>query len=257
MGAILALALVVLPQSGAGPLEARLAAWPDWNLPAPLERPGRRDLVYPEWFAGSWRAHGDDGSTYPVRFLTDPSGAITGDRAFNARALAAAVVGDLLLGVDNDPANPNRQIARLRSPGGTCFELESSVIGRRSARPSENVFLADELSLQVLHGPGAPRLSQVETLSRFERRADGGIDARQWQATYPSPSEGLRSRAGSTHQSGLRLERSPRAGSETAQPGQDPVPPLEQRQEQGMVGDAAHAMAGQRGTGTGRELQEG
>ena len=74
-----------------------------------------------------------------------------------------AVLGDALLTVQNDPANPNRQIARLSGDQ----QLESTVVGRRSSSPNARTFLADELALQVLHGPGDPRVSRVETLSRY------------------------------------------------------------------------------------------
>ena len=42
------------------PLEQRLLAWPAWSLPAPLPRPGRRDLVWPAWFAGDWEVSSED-----------------------------------------------------------------------------------------------------------------------------------------------------------------------------------------------------
>ncbi|MBE9154577.1 DUF6816 family protein [Cyanobium sp. LEGE 06113] len=208
MAAILALWFAVWPAAGSpgpSPLEARIAQWPAWSLPAPLTRPGRRDLAYPAWFEGAWLASDDDGSQYQVRFLRDGKGAVVGDRAFNAGAIGNALLGDALLGVENDPADPNRQIARLRGPEGTPFQLESSVIGRRSDQPATGAFLADELALQVLHGPGQPRLSRVETLSRFQLRSDGSIEARQWQATYPSPTAGLAAQASSSRGISLKL----------------------------------------------------
>ncbi len=208
MAAILALWFAVWPAAGSpdpSPLEARIAQWPTWSLPAPLTRPGRRDLAYPAWFEGAWQASDDDGNEYQVRFLRDGTGSVVGDRAFNAGAIGSALLGEALLAVENDPADPNRQIARLRGPEGTPFQLESSVIGRRSDQPATGAFLADELALQVLHGPGQPRLSRVETLSRFQLRSDGSIEARQWQATYPSPTAGLAARASSSRGISLKL----------------------------------------------------
>lgn len=208
VGAILALWFAAWPAAfspGPSPLEARIAHWPAWTLPAPLTRPGRRDLVYPPWFEGAWQASDDDGSDYQVRFLRDRQGSVVGDRAFNAGAIGNALLGDALLGVESDPADPNRQIARLRGPEGTPFQLESTVIGRRSDQPATGEFLADELALQVLHGPGQPRLSRVETLSRFQLRSDGSIEAQQWQATYPSPTAGLAAQASSSQRICLKL----------------------------------------------------
>jgi len=187
----LLLGLWLLPQPaaaspGSSALERRQQQWPAWRLPAPLARPGRQDLIYPDWFAGDWQVSSSDGSSYAVRFLRRPDGAVVGDRAFNARSVGQALLGPGLLRVANDPANPNRQIAVLAGDQ----QLESTVIGRRSEQPGPDSFMADELALQVLHRPGAPRVSQVETLSRYARQADGSIQAEQWQASFDAPGAG-------------------------------------------------------------------
>ncbi|MFY8149001.1 MAG: DUF6816 family protein [Prochlorococcaceae cyanobacterium] len=205
--------LLALPAAGwaAGPLEERLQHWPDWSLPAPLPRPGRGDLVYPFWFAGHWSVTerdpdsgrtGDPPLGWEVDFRPDRRGRIVADRAANAAAIGRALLGPALLRVEQDPADPNRQLARLRDGG----LLESTVIGRRTEAAGAEGFLADELSLQVLHGPGDPRVLRVETLSRYKRLADGGIAATQWQATYPSPAAGLRARPLASSRHGLRLD---------------------------------------------------
>ena len=183
---MLALLLTLLP--------ARAATWPDWQLPAPLKPAGTRDLLYPSWFAGDWTLSSspDEGSSEPpsaVRFARRANGSVVGDRAFNAQSVGQAVLGPALLAVDNDPSNPNRQLARLRGDQ----QLESTVIARRSESQGD-AFWADELALQVVHGPGAPRISRIETLSRYQHLDDGTITGDQWQATYASPSEGLGAR---------------------------------------------------------------
>jgi hypothetical protein len=190
-----------------GVLYERLQQWPTWNLPAPLARPGRADLLYPEWCAGHWQVRSSDGSSYEVRFPSTPAG-VVGDRAFNAAAVGRAVLGKGLLGVANDPANPNRQIARLRNADGQELELESTVVGRRSERPEPTVLLVDELALQVLHCGGAPLVSRVETLSRFERLSPDRIQVEQWQATYASPALGLAAPARRNDRFELSLSRS-------------------------------------------------
>lgn len=220
LAAILAL-LVWLPASPAlaglapSPLETRLAEWPAWSRPAPLRRPGRRDLTYPGWFAGEWMAESSDGLRYPVRFQRRADGSVVGDRAFNAAAVGRAALGDTLLRVSGDPSDPNRQIALLKGDQ----QLESTVTGRRSERPAEDLFLADERSLQVLHQPGPPRLSEVETLSRYALQADGSIQALQWQARFDAPGGGpgfSRTVLGSSRLS-LRLEpRQPAQGGPAA-----------------------------------------
>lgn len=196
-------------------LQQRLEAWPAWSLPAPLERPGRDDLIYPDWFAGQWRVHSHDdpGMTgagadlvYSVRFEPDARGRVVGDRAFNAGAVGRAILGERLLRVRNDPRNPNRQIALLTDD----LQLESTVIGRRTSQPDQDTLLAAELSLQVLHGGGEggdPRVSRVETLSRYRRLDDGRILGEQWQATYPSPAEGLAAPALRSWHGSLELQR--------------------------------------------------
>jgi hypothetical protein len=192
----------------ADPLEQRLQSWPAWSLPAPLPRPRRgHDLLYPDWFAGQWRATSHDPSGqepdlhYSVRFQPTAGGAAVGERAFNATAIGRALLGDQLITVRDDPRNPNRQLAELAGEQ----QLESTVVGRRSAQPATDLFLADELALQVLHGPGDPRVSRVETLSRYVLGSDGSVSAEQWQASYPSPSLGLAAAASSSGHFRLQL----------------------------------------------------
>ncbi|WP_398329246.1 DUF6816 family protein [Vulcanococcus sp.] len=200
---------MALAASAAEPLEQRLASWPSWSLPAPLPRPGQGDLLYPEWFEGRWQATNHDPSGiepdlhYDVRFTLDAQGAVVGDRAFNAAAIGSALLGDQLLQVRNDPLNPNRQLALLAGDQ----RLESTVVGRRSAQTSDSCFLADELALQVLHGPGDPRVSRVETLSRYRLVKPDRIEAEQWQASYGAPAEGLAAEARHSWRGQLVLER--------------------------------------------------
>lgn len=197
-------------RAAAEPLEQRLQAWPAWSLPAPLPRPRRgRDLLYPDWFAGQWRASSHDPSGlepdlhYSVRFQATAAGKAVGERAFNATAIGRALLGDQLITVRDDPRNPNRQLAELAGDQ----QLESTVVGRRSSQPAADLFLADELALQVLHGPGDPRVSRVETLSRYRRVSPDRIEAEQWQARYGSPADGLAAEAVGRWSGQLTLER--------------------------------------------------
>ncbi len=189
-------------------LEDRLSSWPDWTLPAPLPRPSNRDdLIYPDWFAGLWQVESwdlDDPEAAPLihqaRFRSDTDGRLVGDRAYNALAIGQALLGEQLLRVEDDPDSANRQMAQLKGD----LRLETSVTGRRQDNLDDGGFLADELVLQILHAPGPPRLSRIETLSLY-RRCDDGICADQWQARYAPPGQTLRDRTVATHRYRLRF----------------------------------------------------
>jgi len=189
-------------------LEQRLTSWPAWSLPAPLQRPGREDLIWPAWFRGEWEVSSTpaEGAEPPLRWRArfraeGGGGGAVADRAFNSGQIGAALLGDGLISVRNDPANPNRQLSLLRGD----LQLESTLVGRRSARPNSASFLADELTLQVLHGPGAPRISRVEVLGLWQRLEDGSISGEQWQANYSSPAAGLAAQADHPQRFSLRL----------------------------------------------------
>ncbi|CAK6689833.1 POLO box duplicated region [Synechococcus sp. CCY9201] len=217
LGTILAILLALPVAAAPGTVvQERLSSWPQWRLPVTLPRPGRGDLIYPHWFAGAWEvtSHSLEGDTaapagpaqepplhYRVDFIADRRGRIVGARAANAAAIGRAVLGHRLVSVEDDPANPNRQLARLRD--GSL--LETRVIGRQVLTLPPDQLLADELSLQVLHGEAAPRVSRVEVLSHYQLEADGTIRGEQWLATYPSPTEGLMASPRSLAQYELRL----------------------------------------------------
>ena len=177
-------------------LEERFSNWPEWTLPAPLPRPrGRQDLIYPSWFDGTWevrseqlddqghRQSGDEPLLHQARFRLNQRGELVGDRVFNARSIGEALLGAQLLRVEQDPDQVNRQLARLKGDR----MLETTVIGRRESNPREHsVFFSDELALQVLHGPAAPRISRIETLTRYER-CGAEICADQRQVSHAGP----------------------------------------------------------------------
>ena len=183
-------------------LEQRLEAWPDWSLPAPLSRPSKRDdLVYPDWFSGQWQVESRDVDApdeppliHPARFRPDRRGRLVGDRSFNTTAIGQALLGEQLLRVEEDPDSANRQISWLKGD----LHLETTVTGRRQEFLEDDTFLADELVLQILHAPGPPRLSRIETLSRYSRCGDA-ICAEQWQGRYASPGESLRDQSVAQH----------------------------------------------------------
>ena len=202
----------------ASPLEQRLELWPNWTLPAPLSRPSSRDdLIYPQWFQGRWQVESIDldaldqpAITHEARFISDRQNRLVGDRAFNAIAIGRALLGEQLLRVEDDPKSSNRQMAQLSGDR----RLETTVTGRKQQTLDANTFLADELVLQILHAPGPPRLSQVETLSRYQR-CGSAICAEQWQGVYPPPGENLRDTIKSSHHYQLRFTPLPASAPST------------------------------------------
>ena len=184
-------------------LEARLEAWPAWSEPSPLPRPrAKEDLIYPDWFEGLWEVENldllengtvDDNSPpfkHLARFQLNEHNDVVGDRPFNARAIGQALLGKQLLSVEQAPHQVNRQLARLSNDR----LLETTVIGREQTSIHIASFVSDELVLQVMHGARAPRLSRIETLSRYQSCPDepsadivSRICGEQWQQTYPAP----------------------------------------------------------------------
>ena len=177
-------------------LQQRFDSWPQWSLPAPLPRPrAQQDLIYPDWFAGEWqvtsealdesgeRIPDDRPLVYEVRFVVNRRNELIGDRPFNAASVGKALLGETLLSVEQNPDQVNRQLARFRDD----VVLETTVIGRRETTPkADSDFFSDELVLQILHGPGAPRLSRIETLTHYVRCGDD-ICADQRQVSHAGP----------------------------------------------------------------------
>ena len=176
--------------------------------------------MYPTWFEGTWTVEStdlEDASTldHLARFGTTSTsrGAVVGDRNFNARAIGSAVLGDQLLAVEQAPGQVNRQLARLSNDR----QLETTVIGRRESPLDQPTFVSDELVLQILHGPGAPRISRIETLSRYER-CDDGICAELWQARYSPPGEEITAAPLHVSHYRLTLKRQPDPTASTVLP---------------------------------------
>ena len=226
IGLLLAPLLVLAPAPAAWSadewLQDRLDSWPAWQLPAPLPRPRRsEDLVYPDWFSGVWQVEStdkDNGSTlvHQARFeaTNTGTGAVVGDRSFNAQAIGKALLGNELLAVEQAPGQVNRQLARLSQDR----QLETTVIGRQESRLDQADFISDELVLQIRHGLGAPRISRIETLSRYERCNDtsnsasavstvAAICGEQWQARFASPGDGVSAQPLSVHRYTLKLTK--------------------------------------------------
>ena len=188
-------------------LSERKLIWPDWRFPSSIKRPGLKDdLVYPDWFEGVWDVTSEiesDQNQEPIlhaaKFIYNTSGDLIADREFNTSsyALSAKTVG--FLSVKNDPKSPNRQFAKLTEDR----YLETKIIGRLQEKIGDNIFITDELILQIFHTPAFSRVSQVETLTEFKKcgsnqnneinNSEFNICGEQFQAIYNQPGQNFNS----------------------------------------------------------------
>ena len=186
-------------------LSDRKLIWPDWRFPSSIKRPKLKDdLIYPDWFEGVWDVNtknGDDENeksiVHSARFVRNPSGILVADREYNTQSLALNSKNGGFLSVKNDPKTPNRQFAKLTDDR----YLETKIIGRLQEKINNNIFMTDELILQILHTPELSRVSQVETLTEFKKcgsnqisdndNSEFDICGEQFQAIYDQPGQNL------------------------------------------------------------------
>ena len=69
-----------------------------------------------------------------------------------------------MIKVVNDPQSFNSQITYLKDD----FYIDSRITGRTQIQDND-IFFADELVIQTSHKPGASRVNQVETISKFKK----------------------------------------------------------------------------------------
>jgi hypothetical protein len=212
----------------AGTLAQRVEAFPHWSTKAAVAAvTNGEDLVYPDWFAGTWTMTSTlvdaiaplapdlvtpgfaDNQTFlhkpidavvrfvPARvvggkFLAKPLQVlqkIVGDRAFNGLSLAKAYLGNgVVQSVKVDPKNPNRQIMTLKE----SQKLLSVVTGRASEAPSSQEFISTELFQQIFRGwEESIYLNEVEntTAYHYTPRQTPTISAQQITAIYLSPQD--------------------------------------------------------------------
>ena len=91
------------------------------------------------------------------------------------------------------------------------------MVGIEEDRIDNNVFITDELILQILHTPEFSRVSQVETLTEFKKcgsnqknsinLSDFNICGEQFQAIYNQPGQNLISLPIKTEKSKLILRK--------------------------------------------------
>ena len=133
-------------------LENRENQWPELYLPNFKLSDTSKDLIYPKWFEGNWLVTSQDiindseePVIYKVNFFKNDSDLIVGNRAKNSESI-------------------NNQITYLKDD----FYIDSRITGRNQIQ-DDDIFFADELVIQTAHKPGASRINQVETISKFQK----------------------------------------------------------------------------------------
>ena len=152
-------------------LENRVNQWPEIYLPNFKLSDTSKDLIYPKWFEGNWlvtskdmRNDSEEPVIYKVNFFKNDSDLIVGNRSKNSESIGKAIFGDALIKVINDPQSINNQITYLKDD----LYIDSRITGRNQIQ-DDDIFFADELVIQTSHKPGASRINQVETISKFQK----------------------------------------------------------------------------------------
>ena len=189
-------------------LEQRQEKWPEWHLPSPFKRSALSDaVIFPEWFAGNWQVFSidldDDRKNYiqhMARFKPDDLDRIIADRVFNTESLAREVLREELLYVKEDPNQQNRQLAVFKGEN----YLETKVLSREQQNNYSDIFLVDEIVMQIHHSPEITKINQVETLGRYKQcnqsknslanNQQSWICGEQWQAVYKEPGQDFQSK---------------------------------------------------------------
>lgn len=220
---LICLVLLSFTSTAAASLTERIEQFPQWTS-KPSLKPAKRDLEYPEWMAGTWNVEStlveqfaplapdivtpgfkdnqnylDRAIAFQVRFgkyATPPSGfldafksyspAVVADRAFNGKKIAQAYLGDdNVYRVKVDPDNPNQQITFLKGDR----KLISKITARGKEIPTDNRFIATEVTQQLFRSPERLYLNEVETTSSYELLDPEHISAEQITAIYLSPQD--------------------------------------------------------------------
>ena len=152
-------------------LDNRENLWPELYLPNFQISDTSKDLIYPNWFEGDWLVTSEDliheseePIMYEVNFFKNNLNEVIGNRAKNSESIGKAIFGNTLIKVVNDPQSFNNQITYLKDD----FYIDSRITGRNQILDND-IFFADELVIQTSHKPGASRVNQVETLSKFKK----------------------------------------------------------------------------------------
>jgi hypothetical protein len=205
---LLLLLSLLAPPAWAGPLQDRIAQYPNWTTSPPVRSANKRDLAYPTWFAGDWQATttlidltapqpnvtspGFESSRqslnqpidFAVRFVLDAKGDIVSDRAYNGLNIARAYLGESsIIRVEVDPTNPNKQATLLANDRQLI-----SIVNGRAIESTPDEFITTEVFQQIFRGTSQPYLNSVETTTSYHQDGDQ-IKADQITAIYLSPKD--------------------------------------------------------------------
>ncbi len=152
-------------------LNERENLWPELYLTNLKFSNTSRDLIYPNWFEGNWLITSQDLEDesqapviYKVNFFKNNLNEVIGNRSKNSESIGKEIFGGNLIKVVNDPKSINKQITYLKDD----IYIDSRITGRTQIQ-DDDMFFADELVLQTVHKPGASRVNQVETISKFQK----------------------------------------------------------------------------------------
>ena len=152
-------------------LDDRVNLWPELYLPISKFSNTSKDLIYPTWFEGNWLVTSQDLEDefqvpiiYEVNFYKNNINEVIGNRSKNSESIGKAIFGDNLIKVVNDPQSFNKQITYLKDD----LYIDSRITGRNQIQDND-IFFADEFVIQTVHKPGASRVNQVETISKFQK----------------------------------------------------------------------------------------
>jgi len=152
-------------------LDDRVNSWPELYLPNFKFSNTSKDLIYPSWFEGNWLVTSQDLEdeaqlpvVYKVNFFKNNLNEVIGNRSKNSESIGKAIFGENLIKVVNDPQSINKQITYLKDD----LYIDSRITGRNQIEDSD-IFFADEFIIQTVHKPGASRINQVETISKFQK----------------------------------------------------------------------------------------
>tara|TARA_Y100000589_G_scaffold324695_1_gene361283 strand:+ start:8059 stop:8766 length:708 start_codon:yes stop_codon:yes gene_type:complete len=164
--------LIALPDSTVKQfLINREKQYPQWYLSKLKYTNLEKDLIYPDWFEGSWIVESrnsndleEDPLIYKVKFFKNNDGEVVGDRLENSKSIGKAIYGKNLINIKKDPSSFNNQIIYLADEE----YIESRVVGRNQIFDSD-LFFSDEFFIQTTHKEGISRINQVEVMSKFFR----------------------------------------------------------------------------------------
>ena len=152
-------------------LDNRENLWPELFLPNFKLSNTSKDLIYPSWFEGNWLVTSEDLNDnfrepviYKVNFFKNNFNEVIANRSKNSESIGKAIFGDKLIKVVNDPESINNQIIYFEDD----LYIDSRITGRNQFKDND-IFFADELVIQKAYKPGASRVDQVETISKFQK----------------------------------------------------------------------------------------